>query len=667
MALIDGKVCFYDLSLVNGSLSGVTLNTNECLKSGADALSNYQANFNVNHINGLAAMVPALVKTDNITITHGNTLLSIESLKDENPLRSTELSWYKTADNNIIPKQSIHLIVAKNGILTYFNDDIGTYKVVTTETNVTKQKALDSAMPIIEAFAEESGRRVEAINAEFGYVADYNSTRGDSFLIYPEWTIMASFNVIPSDDIDGYAVSIWADTGEIYEQCIQGTYKGFENTSNTLFIQPYFVILALTIGVTPIGILAYAKSKKKLKINRLSRKTGGLIVILALITSLCAVQPVFASPASIFGCLGGVSLNERLAIEAISDDLAEWTDNAGYDTINYCGDDTTEANYIYAAYDRGASGSLVHHVGHGDENPYSIREANGEYVSASTIYDGSYSLSIGHHKVAIIWSCFSGYPKTEMCRAWLHDVSTLSDDGYGDSDYSGQAYIGWHGVAPYLTSEIYSQSSAGNRFLRAFYDAALYHGYNINMALDYAASQVWSGNTFSSCCFRTGIYQFAMPPFNGEHIEVYGQGTLHLGYTPYCSGIEEWRYGYSIAAVDNPSGLTGVQDNGQFVHLHAGDQYDYAWVTGEMNAEASGEVYLAGYSGSGYTSHIIVYVSEDYYNWEPICDGYILDTHLPYIHCGYSSGFRYIGIAVEDTIGYSACMWIDGVHVQTTA
>lgn len=90
---------------------------------------------------------------------------------------------------------------------------------------VVRKDALDISMPIIEAFAKENGKTIEAIESKLNYVADYNGTRGDSYLVYPQWSISASFDDSDKSDVFGYVVTIWADSGQIHYQGIQANYQ----------------------------------------------------------------------------------------------------------------------------------------------------------------------------------------------------------------------------------------------------------------------------------------------------------------------------------------------------------------------------------------------------------------------------------------------------------
>jgi len=173
---------------------------------------------------------------------------------------------------------------------------------------------------------------------------------------------------------------------------------------------------------------------------------------------------------------------------------------------------------------------------------YSIRDNNGNWISATDIYNNSVSQSVGHRKVAVIWACQQGNTINNMPRAWLHTTS-LSSNGYTSPDYSGQAFIGWNLDAPYICVEIDKEPAAGNKFLREFYINALYCGFDLRNSLNLAAQATW-GKSFDNCAFRTGVGPWVSGCGN---MVVYGQGTMYIGYTAYATSITSYAYGYTGA------------------------------------------------------------------------------------------------------------------------
>jgi hypothetical protein len=662
MVIVEGKVRFYNLNLISGTLQSPSLDNNECLTAGRTAIDQYMSNFKADYCADFSRLIPTTMRTDKLSIDNENSLLTVECPKDiTNQVKYAELSWYQKIDNLTIPALSIQATFAKTGILTSFADNMGLYKIATTDVAITETNAIDISIPIISAYANSNGRTIEAIEAELTYVSDYNSSRGDSYLVYPQWTVSAKLDNSNKDGVYGYSVLIWGDSGEVHQQGIQGAYQPLRNNTTTWSSYQYALILTVVITVASISVVAYKrKQNTNIKPKRSAFKIGGMLIVTGLLCSLLAVQPVLAAPSTVCGSTSNISQTEENLVTTFTSDLSTWSSNVGYTAYNWYGADTTANNLYIAAYDHGDMGSLVFYIGHGDDGTasgdYSIFDDDGNWVSSDDIYDNSISLSSGHKKVAILWSCHQGEVIAEMPRSWLHTTS-ISADGYNSPDYSNQAFIGWDGLAPYISAEIDGVTQAGYKFLCEFYDKALFAGFDLISSLDFAAQELWSVD-FDACDFSTGTP-------DGAHMVVYGQGTMYIGDEAYVSSIDYWDYGSSIASgVFDPYNMMGGQNDGQFARIYAGNYGDYAYIISYLNRQASGEIHLWANTVSGYSSHLIVYVSNDYSNWYTTYNGYITNSNPHDIHCGSYNNFRYVAVCVYDDQGWSANLRVDAVHVS---
>ena len=124
--------------------------------------------------------------------------------------------------------------MSKTGILTYFSDNIGLYEMAATNVSITKEAALEIAMPYIEEYATANGRKIEATNATLNYVRDLNGSRGDSTLIYPQWCVSALFDS-STKEVYGFDVFVWADTGLVDSAHAQGNYRQPDDLANLVY------------------------------------------------------------------------------------------------------------------------------------------------------------------------------------------------------------------------------------------------------------------------------------------------------------------------------------------------------------------------------------------------------------------------------------------------
>jgi len=116
-------------------------------------------------------------------------------------------------------------------------------------TLISKEKAINISMPIIEKYCQDNNRVIVSINASLAIMADYTGTRGgptfpevmeknlppaeahSQYNYYPVWSVIASFESLPSSSygnlqywIDGMTVIIWADTGQVSSSNPNGHY-----------------------------------------------------------------------------------------------------------------------------------------------------------------------------------------------------------------------------------------------------------------------------------------------------------------------------------------------------------------------------------------------------------------------------------------------------------
>jgi hypothetical protein len=127
-----------------------------------------------------------------------------------------------------------------------------------------------------------------------------------------------------------------------------------------------------------------------------------------------------------------------------------------------------------------------------------------------------------------------------------------------------------------------------------------------------------------------------------------------------------YKYASSIAGYDgpvyNPDGLTGWQPDGQFAAIDGYGPYQYyGWISGAMNAPASGHIYVYGYGNGG---PLYVYTSYDGYYYDLVSVPYVSSDSPYWIDCGTcASTFNYILLTAEDW-NYIYGIAMDSVRVE---
>jgi hypothetical protein len=121
---------------------------------------------------------------------------------------------------------------------------------------------------------------------------------------------------------------------------------------------------------------------------------------------------------------------------------------------------------------------------------------------------------------------------------------------------------------------------------------------------------------------------------------------------------------YGYGSVNNPNGLIGNSNDGSYVQIYGGNGGDGGNIVGVMNGQATGTIYIYGYSASGYYTHLYVYVSTNDNTWTRTSVQTVNPGSAGWINCGsYSGTFNYIAIAAIDDNGMSANLLIDSVKV----
>ncbi|MEM2972437.1 MAG: hypothetical protein QW270_08490 [Candidatus Bathyarchaeia archaeon] len=193
--------------------------------------------------------------------------------------------------------------------------------------------------------------------------------------------------------------------------------------------------------------------------------------------SLSFLIPVSLAKSSItLGSRDSVPLNEINLDATITNMIAFYSFMAGYKDYNQYGAQTTRNKIFQAAFGNGHIYSISFYIGHGGseylwngifyEQQWFITDDEGGHVHDKDIFQHS---GCKNCHFALLWSCFQGdtiggkhWSGTPfgMPHAWLHTTS-LSNDGYTSPDNGGRAFVGFKGVAPFLTYDGLGTTDAG--------------------------------------------------------------------------------------------------------------------------------------------------------------------------------------------------------------
>ena len=114
---------------------------------------------------------------------------------------------------------------SRDGVVSVFINSISVDQIATTEIKVSREGALGIAIKYRERYAKKKGVNVVNISISLEFSKDYDGPRGGGpLMLYPAWTVYAKFDRLICCYVFGYAVSIWADAGEVYYAAAQGYY-----------------------------------------------------------------------------------------------------------------------------------------------------------------------------------------------------------------------------------------------------------------------------------------------------------------------------------------------------------------------------------------------------------------------------------------------------------
>jgi hypothetical protein len=214
-------------------------------------------------------MITEALQTQRLQIENEKALLKIQYAENEStPIEFTRIQFFQKINSQFISSfKSITVSISITGLLTRLADNIGLYRIATTDINISKEEAIKIAMREVQPYASQHQQNIIAVNATLEYVRDITSNCGDSFTIYPQWNVFATFDKINEENVIGYAVLIWADNGKVYHSHPQGLYSPSQSNST---YPPWLPAVATAAIFAALSGLVYTKHYQTK-----SRRKGG--------------------------------------------------------------------------------------------------------------------------------------------------------------------------------------------------------------------------------------------------------------------------------------------------------------------------------------------------------------------------------------------------------
>lgn len=276
ISFIDGVLSHYKLYPISGDFSGVSKSHEEYVNKVIEVLDNYYSLFGRGYIKTFIDLCRSSLSLNRKTVDSDVYRLVIDY--EGRPNVYVAFWFYeKLYGNYTTPFRSIYIGLARDGLVTAFIDNMAVYKVGASSISVSRDDAIEIALPFIQGYAEEHGVNVVDVSVEFNIIKDLEGKRGSDLSLYPAWFVKAKFDRRVEGNTFGYVVGIWADNGEVYFHNPLGyfasgddsldspqpsnTNEGEELADNPLNNQTIIYILVPLIGITLL-ILLYRKIKR---------------------------------------------------------------------------------------------------------------------------------------------------------------------------------------------------------------------------------------------------------------------------------------------------------------------------------------------------------------------------------------------------------------------
>ena len=530
-------------------------------------LQRYQTYTGDNFYGGLALMLNDVDVTRNITKTAGNLKLELMNSDD----KILDYVWTYIDENGIMANSKNFILSYDRGQLQIFLDNWNLYKVA-GKPKITREEVAEIALEASKSFSYEVdvdnatsivtgfnivSKSMDEAKLNYGNFPNQSLARGgDPFTLYPSWHVPLGFDKFYPGGVTGMSMLIWADTGEVgmmsptvigvpssnstdeMVSTISGdalTAEEFNQTSTMPALIPVVAMAAFIV----VGVALIREKKPKFAGGK---KLWGILICGALLSSafLMTVPAALAddhmpnSVARIYAALdGGEGVNyspeqlydEKVAANWVAGEIESAFQHSGYSTADLAGEDTYWQDILNNAYsdEQNYDRATVFHFGH-------LAGYNIGYVDNYGYRVWDYMIlpktsPSGKHVLVFMWVCEQamdpgpGPNRPGTAAAWTHrgygsygdipyDPPPLSADGYVSPDNQGQAYIGFLGFSPMISSyhdpAFYEQSTLPAQwFIKWFYDYALRHRYSVKDALNRASLDFFQ-HPFTSSIFNTG-------------------------------------------------------------------------------------------------------------------------------------------------------------------
>lgn len=259
---MDGTLWTYDLLDASPAKPmGLGKTYDDALLAAIQAAEGYHYLFNLTYCDELSSMISTALQKQSLIVENNDALLNISYAE------KTDIVFCRKILGQYAPSQTLCMSICQNGFLTTFIDNLAIYPVATTSISVSQQEALNTAMPIAQAYANTHGQTIQSTSIRLDWVKDIDRKRGDDdFALYPLWGFRAKLDKTNDEGASEYEVGIWADNGQIAgagETGLLGSMPGTQRDSSgsNPYLQPMLAVTAVVLASACLGI--YLRHRKR--------------------------------------------------------------------------------------------------------------------------------------------------------------------------------------------------------------------------------------------------------------------------------------------------------------------------------------------------------------------------------------------------------------------
>jgi len=256
----DGKLIGCTLYALKGEPVLKVSYTEDLLNAARDFLRRCSVYSNASYCDRLTPLLDKIDVLGNYSSKSEEASLYINVNEKENRV---SFEWNYRLNGIEAPSKKVGLSFEK-GLMRGFIDTWGVTTIGSTTVSISEEEAKNIALNTAEEYINNLGASVTKITAKLDFYNDRHSGRGDRYTLYPRWSVFLTFDK-QYGNVTGYHVSMWANTGEVFNADPQGSYGSTAPQGQLFDARIWMIMLLLPAALAVIAIVYRKRSSRPLK------------------------------------------------------------------------------------------------------------------------------------------------------------------------------------------------------------------------------------------------------------------------------------------------------------------------------------------------------------------------------------------------------------------